>query len=171
VSIYKWFNHLPSEQVCRPEKRQRREQHRPVRTGRSQSQREHRSDPRADIRDETKERRQHAEEYRPRNTDYGEPNRYNDTGAQVDAELGKKIAAQAVRRLVDRDRGPVQIARTKQPNESIAEILALQKDENGDYQHDTRRFKWTEDRGKKTLSERDRRHGRLLDCDRHRCLL
>ncbi len=88
--------------------------------------------------------------------------------AGVDRELGEEIAAEPARGVVHRDRHAVQVARAEQADQPVAQILALQQDEDGDDEDDRGREQRAYHRHQDALRDLKRGQGRLMHLDRHR---
>ena len=88
--------------------------------------------------------------------------------AEVHAQLRDEIAAQPPGGVVDRGGGAVQVARAEQTDQTVAQIFALQQDEDRDDQHDEGGLDRRNRRRQRALRELHRRERRLVHFDRGR---
>jgi hypothetical protein len=93
---------------------------------------------RPDIGHEAHQAGKHAPQDWARHPDRPEPQSDHDTEARVQRELDQEVARQPARRIIHRDGGSVEVLRAEKPDQAVAQVLPLEKDEDRDDQHDAR---------------------------------
>ena len=76
----------------------------------------------------------------------------DDAHADIDAELREEIARQPPRGFVHRGGRAMQVARAEQADQPVAQIFALQQDEDRDDEHDAGRLQRTDHRRQETAA-------------------
>jgi hypothetical protein len=94
-----------------------------------------------DIRDEAEQPGDDAPQDRAGQSDQIEGDGDEHAEGGIERKLRQKVFAQPPHRVVEGDRRAMQIAGADQPNEPVAEIVLLQKDEQRDHQHDAERVR------------------------------
>ena len=140
VPVQQRFHHVAHQRLDHQKERRRPQQHRPAGVHRSRErQRKHGRDNGADIRHEAQNRGQDAPKHGAGDSDHPQAGADHHTKGGVQSELDEKKPAQACGRIVQRSGRFLQIMRTRQLDESIAQILPLQKNEDDEYGDDAGR--------------------------------
>jgi len=121
------FHEVVADQFQHHDQGQRPTDHRPAGVDREcQQQREHRTHQRPDIRDETQHRRQQAPQQRARDADQPQPGGHRHRVQEVDDQLHRQIAADALASVVERV-GGTEHAVAQQSDQAIAQVVRVQQ--------------------------------------------
>ncbi len=157
MAVEKRLDDLAEHAFEQDEQGERPERHRPAGIdGGGQRDGQDGRDVGTDIGDEAEHHADDAPQHRTGHTDDGEADADQEAERGIDRELGEEIARQAARRVVDSDGGAVQVARTEQADQTVAEILLLDEDEDRDDEDDADRLDRGEDRREEAAGECDR---------------
>ena len=99
-------------------------------------------DERADVGDEPQQECDDAPKDRARKADEIEANSNDDAEGSVHKRLNQKKPAEPPGSVIHRQGRALQIARSDKPDEAIAQILALQKNEDDENNDDEGRLQW-----------------------------
>ena len=100
--------------------------------GQRQEQRQQHAYGRADIGNETQRQRQQSPQQRIRNAEHPQPDRNRYGVDDVDDQLHEQIAAHPLACILKRLGSAVKVAVADQPDEAVAQILALEQHEDDD---------------------------------------
>ena len=139
AAIQPGLDQVVADQLQRHDQAQRHQQHLPARVhGKGQRQREGGRDHGPHIGHETHDGRQHAPENGARHANEPQPRRHGQPVGDVDDELHAQVLAYALRGLVQRVGGHVQVA-AHQAQQPVTQVIAVQQDEDHEQQHDAGR--------------------------------
>jgi hypothetical protein len=171
LAIDERLDDVAHERLGDDEQRRRPQHHRPAGIdGGGEPDRQQRRDEGADIGHEAQQRRENAPQHRARHADDPQPGRGPDPEGGVERELGEVEAREPARRVVHGGGGAVQVARPEQPDHAVAQILALEQDEDQHHEGDAEHRQRVQDRRDEALRELERREIGLADLDRQRLL-
>ena len=125
---------------------------------------------RADVGDEPQQECGDAPKDRARQADEIEANGDDDAEGSVHKRLNQKKSAEPPGRVIHRQGRALQIARSGKPDEAIAQILALQKNEDDENDDDEGRLQWRQRSSGDGLHNREWPRLRLVNLDRNRAL-
>ena len=169
VPVQQRFHHVAHQRLDHQKKSRRPQQHRPAGVHRSRErQRKHRRDDGADIRHEAENRGQDAPKHWTGDSDHPQASADHDTKGGIQSELDEKKPAQARCRIVQRSGRFLQIMRTRQLDETITQILPLQKNEDDEYCDDAGCRERPEQGRNQRCNALQGSGRRLTDLDRYR---
>src|SRR5580704_8108054 len=130
------LNNIGSDQIENPEQQNHQQRRSPsLKDRESQYERKRRCRQRAHVRDNAKKSRHYAPEQRVRNSDQEDTDSETQAVAGVDQELHREVTADALRRVIERERHGVQRGDAREPQKSVAQIFLLDQNKNGKDHH------------------------------------
>ena len=94
-----------------------------------------------------------------------EPEPDHDSKGGIHRRLGQEIFAQAVGGVIDRRGRSLEVVRSSEPNQTVAQVLPLQQDEYEEDHDDTDRGERMKERADDAAHGVERARGRLMDLD------
>ena len=169
VSVDQRLDDLPDDGLDEGEEQEGRQHHAPARIDRRRKRdRQDRREEGADIGHEAHDEGEDAPQHGARHADDPEPDADDDAEGRVEGELAQEVAREPPGRVVHRHGGAVEVARTGEPDQAVAQILPLHQDEQEHDEDDAGGGKRLRHRRQHGGGEFERARAALLHLDQQR---